>query len=60
MSYEIRGEELDNWEREHDFQIHWICPQCDYYYDSPRNVNESLNCPHCKCRTVNGGESYRV
>ncbi len=59
MSYEIHGEEeLENWEREHDFLINWSCPSCDYSYEARKNENERLNCPTCKCQTVYGGESY--
>lgn len=48
-----------DWEREHQHRLIWSCPQCEYSYESERCVNEALNCPHCKCQTVNSGESYR-
>ena len=55
---ESRDEENYRWEREHDHRIIWKCPICGYSYESERNVNEALNCPDCKCQTVNSGESY--
>ncbi len=61
MSYEIHGEEeLDRWEREHDFKVRWACPACDYEYEAPRDTNERLKCPTCGERCERAGESYRA
>lgn len=50
--------ENDDWERRHNFMIKWRCPECDYSYESPLDVNEALKCRRCGERTVNVGESY--
>lgn len=60
MSYEIHGEEeLERWEREHDFKIRWACPRCGFEYEDRPGTNESLECPNCQgVRCVKIGESY--
>jgi len=59
MSYEIHGEEeMQRWEHEHEHRIVWQCPQCNYQYEAERYVNEALECPHCKVRCEQAGESY--
>lgn len=60
MSYELNSEEeLYRWERDHDYRIVWLCPQCCYSYESAPDVNEARRCPDCGCRTENAGESYQ-
>lgn len=48
----------DRWERDHDYELIWKCPNCGYEYSSPSGINEAMPCNSCGCKTEQAGEKY--